>query len=821
MQNISSRKFALFIGLILVCNLFSAFLTVHAETYNFTLKWGSYGSANGQFNNPFGVAVSGSGIVFIADTFNNRVQIFSSTGIFANKWGSTGSGTGQLNGPFGIALDGSGNVYVTDNGNNRVEKFSSTGSFLLKWGTYGSGNGQFDRPLGIAVDNSGYVYVADYGNNRIEKFSNTGVFLAKWGGNGTANGQFNGPYGVAVDSSGNVYAADYGNSRVEKFSSSGAFLAKWGSHGSGNGQFNGPEGIAVDSSGNIFVTDTGNNRVQKFNSAGTFVTQWGSSGSENNQFIEPVGIGIDGFGGIYVADAGNFRVQKFAAPPSPTSTPTITPTPTPIATATPTPLPTGSPTPSPFPTSTPTITPTPTPIATPNPTATGTPTQLAASIYPTSSTVIEGQLAAFAITPSGGMPPYKYLWYEGTTIMTGQTSATLTITKNAAGTHIYRCKVIDSESNTANSNPATLAVNPTPTQLTALISQSSSTVIEGQLAAFAITPSGVAPPFAYQWYEGTNPLLGDTSATLSVSKSTPGSYNFYCKITDNTLTTTTSNAALLTVIPKLTTSISPSSATGNSATFTVTAVGGLPPYSYQWYEEAAPMVGQTSATLTVTKTNSGTFNFHCSVTDSAELPENVSTRTVSLSVGENILVLLIGISTVFSLGVVIILVFWAKRKKNPKATIRSPSPPSKKGAPYVFISHVEEDRDIAVAEGLEEAGYETWYYERDSIIGPSYLLQTKQAVENAQAIIVIISLHSLSSRQVTAEVVRAHEAGIPFLPLLHDISHAEFQRRQPEWQEAIGSAASYGLPKQGVTSIMPKISAGLEQVGVKKKNIPS
>lgn len=793
-KNISSRKFALLIGLILVSNLFAALSTVHAETYNFTLKWGSYGSANGQFNNPFGVAVSGSGTVFIADTLNNRVQIFSNTGIFVGKWGSTGSGTGQLNGPFGIALDGPGNVYVADNGNNRVQKFSSNGSFLLKWGTYGSGNGQFDRPLGVAVDNSGYIYVADYGNNRIQKFSNTGVFLAKWGSNGTGNGQFNAPYGAAVDSSGNVYVADYGNSRIQKFSSSGAFLGKWGSFGSGNGQFNGPEGIAVDSSGKIFVTDTGNNRVQKFNSEGTFVTQWGNSGSENNQFIGPVGIGIDGFGCVYVADAGNFRVQKFAVPPSPTSTPIAT----------------GTPIPSPTPMSTPT--------AAPTPTATGAPTQLAASISPTSSTVIVGQLAAFAITPSGGLPPYNYQWYEGTTIMTGKTSATLTIIKDETGTYVYRCKVMDSQSNTANSNPATLAVNPTPTQLTALISQSSSTVIVGQLAVFAITPSGVAPPFAFQWYEGTNPLLGDTSATLSVSKSTPGSYNFYCKITDNTLTTTTTNAALLTVIPKLIASISPSSATGNSATFTVMAMGGVPPYSYQWYEEAAPMVGQTSAALTISKTNSGTFNFHCSVTDSAELQETVSTRTVSLSVGENSLVLLIVISTVFLLGFIVILFLWAKRKKNPKATIISPSPPSKKKSPYVFISHVEKDRDIvnAVADGLEKAGYETWYYERDSIIGPSYLLQTKQAVENAQAIIVVISLHSLSSRQVTAEVVRAHEAGIPFLPLLRDISHAEFQRRQPEWQEAMGSAASYGLPKEGVTSIMPKIFAGLEQVGAKK-----
>jgi len=49
----------------------------------------------------------------------------------------------------------------------------------------------------------------------------------------------------------------------------------------------------------------------------------------------------------------------------------------------------------------------------------------------------------------------------------------------------------------------------------------------------------------------------------------------------------------------------------------------------------------------------------------------------------------------------------------------------------VFISHVEEDADIAleIALGLEEAGYTTWCYEADSIPGPSYLIRTGQPVE--------------------------------------------------------------------------------------------
>jgi len=134
----------------------------------------------------------------------------------------------------------------------------------------------------------------------------------------------------------------------------------------------------------------------------------------------------------------------------------------------------------------------------------------------------------------------------------------------------------------------------------------------------------------------------------------------------------------------------------------------------------------------------------------------------------------------------------------------------------VFVSHVEEDADIAleIALGLEEAGYATWCYELDSIPGASYLIQTGQAVEAAKAIIVVVSPNSLGSRQVTSEVIRAHETNTEFLPILRGISHAEFQARQPEWREAAAAASSTPLPQEGVAPILPRIVSGLELLGI-------
>ena len=73
------------------------------------------------------------------------------------------------------------------------------------------------------------------------------------------------------------------------------------------------------------------------------------------------------------------------------------------------------------------------------------------------------------------------------------------------------------------------------------------------------------------------------------------------------------------------------------------------------------------------------------------------------------------------------------------------------------------------------------------MVGTSYILRTGEAVAQSEAVVVIISPDSLSSSQVTKEVVRAHESGKDFLPILQGISHVEFQQRQPEWREALGA----------------------------------
>ena len=68
--------------------------------------------------------MASDGSVYVLDTSNNRIQQFTSTGVFVTEWGGFGTGDGEFNGPNGVAVASDGSVYVADTWNNRIQKFS-------------------------------------------------------------------------------------------------------------------------------------------------------------------------------------------------------------------------------------------------------------------------------------------------------------------------------------------------------------------------------------------------------------------------------------------------------------------------------------------------------------------------------------------------------------------------------------------------------------------------------------------------------------------------------------------------------------------------
>ncbi|MGA2017290.1 MAG: immunoglobulin domain-containing protein [Opitutaceae bacterium] len=253
---------------------------------------GSVGTTDGtgaaaQFNQPVGLAVASGGVIYVADSSNYTIRKIASGGVVTTLAGAPGKsgyidatgGSAEFNQPYGIAIDGSGNLYVTELGNNTVRMVTSGGVVTTLAGTAGSagstdGTGtaaRFNQPIGIAIDGSGNLYVADSNNNTIRKIASGGVvttLAGSPGSAGTADGtgsaaRFRSPRGVATDAAGNIYVADSGNCTIRKVTPAGVVTTLAGTPGTfasvpGTGAaalFDVPVGIAVGTTGSTYVTN--------------------------------------------------------------------------------------------------------------------------------------------------------------------------------------------------------------------------------------------------------------------------------------------------------------------------------------------------------------------------------------------------------------------------------------------------------------------------------------------------------------------------------------------------------------------------------------
>ncbi|MGC9335605.1 MAG: flippase activity-associated protein Agl23, partial [Anaerolineae bacterium] len=228
---------------------------------------GPMAMGDGQFHEPWGIAVDADGRVYVADTWNHRIQVFDDEGGFLNSWGVYGqtmSDSALLYGPRDIAIDARGRVFITDTGNKRVMVYDQSGLFLEQWGEEGVGAGFFSEPVGIDVDSEGNIYVADTWNQRIQVFGSDLAYLREW----TVDAWYgqsvvNKPY-LAVDSQDRVYVTDPEGYRLAVFDSQGSLLATFGRYGFDANAFSLPTGVAVDAQGYIYVTDTDGHRVVRF-----------------------------------------------------------------------------------------------------------------------------------------------------------------------------------------------------------------------------------------------------------------------------------------------------------------------------------------------------------------------------------------------------------------------------------------------------------------------------------------------------------------------------------------------------------------------------
>lgn len=274
------------------------------------LTFGSYGTEPGQFDNPFGVAVTPEeDRVFVSDKAHHRIQVFDSKGAFLKTYGSFGSNPGHFYQPHGLASS-SDRLYVADTQNHRIQVFTHSGVFLFEFGGPGEDGGSFNQPkdVGLSQDDE-VLYVADTSNHRIQAFGEEGGFLFEFGTYGKGVGQMRSPSCVLVTPDFDVLVCDTQNHRILRFAFDGTYLDsikpvdEWALYY--------PYGAALRSDGFLAVADSYHHRIQVLEPSGLLWDAFGSSGPEPDEFNYPMGLAFGPSGNLYVVDAQNDRVVVF------------------------------------------------------------------------------------------------------------------------------------------------------------------------------------------------------------------------------------------------------------------------------------------------------------------------------------------------------------------------------------------------------------------------------------------------------------------------------------------------------------------------------
>ena len=90
---------------------------------SFTLDGTCVGRFNkGQLNYPIGLTTDLNGFLLVTDN-NHRVSVLDKDGVCVCHFGSYGSANGQFSSPYGIAVSPNGNIYIADYSNKRVQIF--------------------------------------------------------------------------------------------------------------------------------------------------------------------------------------------------------------------------------------------------------------------------------------------------------------------------------------------------------------------------------------------------------------------------------------------------------------------------------------------------------------------------------------------------------------------------------------------------------------------------------------------------------------------------------------------------------------------------
>lgn len=273
---------------------------VSPHQYKHLFKFGSSGTGQGQFDDPFDIAVCDkSGNIAVADCQNNRIQLFGSGGNFLREFGHKRNGSERLDEPFSVAFTRSGEIVVVHSGT--ISLFTESCQFIKH-----ITNDQLKSPWALSITRDDHMIVCDNGDNAIKVLSPDGTQLLQ---SFSTPDRGESPWFALFHQDMFFVSYDGEAHYVKVFSKEGIFLYDIGSEGPCATKLKGPFGFAVDRFNNLVVCDYESKSVRAFTLDGKFVNKINEQ--EHSENVVPWSVAISKNGQIFVTDPADNCVHVF------------------------------------------------------------------------------------------------------------------------------------------------------------------------------------------------------------------------------------------------------------------------------------------------------------------------------------------------------------------------------------------------------------------------------------------------------------------------------------------------------------------------------
>ena len=228
----------------------SGHIIYNANMYTLGL-YGGNGSGPDELMLPHGIAADPSGLVLVADTGNRRVVILRRSG---SRLVPEGVLQGEFQEPWDVALDGIGSIYVTDRAGGRLYIYSSIADTLPEII-------EIESPTGVDAVRGGrwfhneeeFTVVITNDASSIVKLAE-GEIIANADLNDCNGSFFNYP---SIDFWGNIWVTDSISCCLHKFTDSMDYICSYGSEGSGDREFYSPTGLTIwKRFGQVFIGES-------------------------------------------------------------------------------------------------------------------------------------------------------------------------------------------------------------------------------------------------------------------------------------------------------------------------------------------------------------------------------------------------------------------------------------------------------------------------------------------------------------------------------------------------------------------------------------